>query len=547
MKPSANKLPVLSSGVFLQHSQFDTERIKKELTLQYKALGEEVATPIPTYWEDKDGILVPRQWGLQYLKTNKLEYTDATTSGMEITFQAKVPPRNKAQENFIEEIVSLFEAGEYDCVGKAPTGQGKTYMAIEIARRLGRNFLVVVDQENLLTQWVERATQLFNLTEDEIGVVRGARCDYEGKKMVIGMVQSLSQKRYPEGLYQSFGLVVYDESHTVGSQVFSRAILQFPSKRKLAVSATPHRRDEFKKTLEWNLGHVKVSANIEHRGSSVYYLESDTVYSWYANTSPKAGRYITEIAEDGARNLKLARAIKWLYESGRDTLVVSDRIDQLEALMALCYYMGVPVEDMGQYTGYRNLWKWQKDEEPKRRPKEWERGTEYTPVKFHEAEKTNPSKRLAEVLAGKKILFASFSMFTKGVDCPRLAAGIDCTPRSQAVQVQGRILRAQAGKLTPIWVTVMDTKSFRSLHQFAQRLGEYEQSNAEVFLWNPEKGVKKQDLHELRNRCRGRVNDLRPLKIVQALDGRNVLTEEVVELRQERPTRAPNFEKRNLR
>jgi hypothetical protein len=298
----------------------------------------------------------------------------------------------------------------------------------------------------------------------------------------------------------------------------------FSAEARFGISATIDRRDALQRIIHWNLGEVAVELTDKHDASYLYYLESDTVYSWYANISPKVGRILTEVSEDAVRNLKIVEAIKWLYESGRDVLVISDRIEQLENLKSMSYYMGIPEEDLGLYCGFSNRWGYEKNPTPKRRPRGYEKGTEYTPVRLARLRKKVPKAKLAAVLETAKVIFATFGMFAKGVDVKRLSGGIDCTPRSRAEQVHGRILRKLDGKYVPIWVTIRDTNSYRLDHQFLQRISEYVASSAEIYKWNPKHGVRLVDVRELKREVRDNISELKALNTITCADGNYTLT-----------------------
>jgi hypothetical protein len=205
-------------------------------------------------------------------------------------------------------------------------------------------------------------------------------------------------------------------------------------------------------------------------------------------------------------------------------LAIGERIEHLEDLMAYCYFLGVPDEEMGLVAGYQHTWKYDKDPEPKRKPKGLHPDAPYTPVKVQAVKKRIPKGVLQDRKEHKTIIFATYGMFTKGVDVPRLSAGIDCTPRSKAQQVHGRILRKLAGKLRPIWVTIRDVNSFRSEYQFSERVLEYEKSNAEIYQWLLGKGIKKRDPKELRRQAKARVADLKSQQIETSKDGRSTIT-----------------------
>lgn len=515
---------IVSRATYLPVSSVDVAAIKKTLTVKTYAMGATKPTLVTAYQEYDDYLAVPRDYGLQLIAKLGLDYEEAFSHGKPVRFPIQVTHTGEwsYQDKFVQEILECSRERS-DFIVEAATGKGKTVCALSVIQKRGRTAIVLVDQENLLKQWIAQAQKVLGLSLDRIGVVQGARCEYKGKAVVIAMIQSLSQREYEEDFYDAFGTVVVDEVHTAGAPTFSRALMMFSAAVRFGVSATVDRRDALQKILHWNLGPVAVSLTDKHDRSYVYYLESDTVYSWYANISPKVGRILLEVTEDTNRNLLLLEAISFLYDSGRDTLVISDRIEQLEELMAMAYYHGVPVEDMGLYCGFRSEWRYAKETKPKRRPYGYVPKTDYTPVSLQLVRKKNSKKSLTAVKSGAKILFATFGMFAKGVDEPRLSGGVDCTPRSKAQQVHGRILRVLDGKFIPIWVTVRDVNSYRCDYQFGQRISEYVESSAEVYEWKLDKGVRLRDERELRREVHQNVKELKDLNITTQLDGRNTL------------------------
>jgi hypothetical protein len=236
-----------------------------------------------------------------------------------------------------------------------------------------------------------------------------------------------------------------------------------------------------------------------------------------------ASRFISEIADDGRRNLLLAKAIKWLYDSGRDTLVISDRVEQLCSLKALCEVIGLPERDLGIYAKMETVWVYEKNPRPARLPDGYVKGTEYTPIRLSLVQKTKRRQDREAVKESSRVVFATYGIMSKGVDIPRLSGGIDVTPRREATQTIGRILRTAPGKLRPIWITVADTNSFRALFQLCGRIDDYTESNAEVYLWENGKGRKPINATDMQDELRDRVLLLRRSRIVTALDGNNTL------------------------
>lgn len=510
---------LVDSVVALPKRLVDADHVRHDLTVRYFRLGETEPEYVEAFSEDKAYLYVPRHYGLQLIAKLGEDIEDCMSRGAKAKFPHNVQHTGDYayQHEVVEEILRVAETHN-DFIVEAATGKGKTVMSLSVAQKLGRATLVVVDQENLMDQWVQQCRDVLKLPDSRIGRIQGDTCDYEGKSVVIAMVHSLVQRDYEDAMYDYFGTVIFDEVHGMGAPTFSEALRLFSAVVRFGVSATVDRSDALQKLLHWNLGNIAVSLTDKHDKSYLYYIESDTVYSWYANISPKAGRMLLEVSEDTTRNEKLVGVIQWMYAEGRDTLVISDRIEQLEALMSMAYYAGVPKEAMGLYTGMRTVWQYSKNPTPKQKPYGLEAGADYTPIEMVPKRKKIPKAELARVKSEARLLFATYGMFSKGVDVPRLSGGLDCTPRSKAGQTHGRILRKRDGKLVPIWVTVRDTCSYRLEFQFLQRLTDYIEDSAEIYKWRMDKGVRLEDVRELKKKVRQRVVNLKGMNIVTEED-----------------------------
>lgn len=520
---------ILAGAMKLPVEEVNCKQIESQCTYEYLPMGAPEVLRVESFFYEGDFICVPRQYGLSLCNRLHIPWEDHTSLGSAVKFP-KVPTPREYQASILDRIVTTFDT-YYDFIFRAHTGWGKTIGSLVVAARLGVTTIIIVDQENLRDQWIEVLTdpKLFGFKADDIGIVQGKKCSYQGKAVTIAMVQTLTQKDYPEEFYESFGCMVCDEVHTVGAPTFSTVLVLFPAAYRLGVSATPKRKDGLQKALDHNLGKVRVAADKKHAESSVYIIYHDTLYSWYANISPKVGRILTEVSEDGLRNLKLAEAAQWLYETGRDVILMGDRIGQLKELSCLLKYMGVEESDIGLYTGYDPKLMLAKDPRPARRPHGYERGTEYTPVKLQIVEKKIPKKRLLEVKERARIVLATYGMFAKGMDVPRLAGGVDATPRSTSEQQQGRIQRELKGKQMPIWVTIVDRNNYRLLHSFLGRASEYVKNNSRLYEWGDDGELTECEPKEFFAQAKKQIAWLKTHRIETNADGLNTLVMEPTE------------------
>ena len=137
------------------------------------------------------------------------------------------------------------------------TGAGKTVMGLWCLAALKKKTLIIVHKEFLLRQWIERIQQF--LPTARVGRIQGEILDIQDKDIVIGMLQSLSMKDYPNSIFSSFGFTLIDECHHIGAEVFSRALFKIVSPYMLGLSATMDRKDNLSKVFKMFIGPIVYS------------------------------------------------------------------------------------------------------------------------------------------------------------------------------------------------------------------------------------------------------------------------------------------------
>lgn len=122
----------------------------------------------------------------------------------------------------------------------------KTVLSVYIASKLKIKICIVVDNDNLISQWIESFLKFTDLKPEEIGLIKGKHFVVD-KPVIIATVQTLLSKIKTD-ISKNFklidnakiGLVIYDEVHnTSSSSKFSKASLLFRTKNVLGLSATP--------------------------------------------------------------------------------------------------------------------------------------------------------------------------------------------------------------------------------------------------------------------------------------------------------------------
>lgn len=434
--------------------------------------AEDGDEPVRMYRDlpDKQLIGVPRQFGRS--RWGGLAVNDLTAIGEAIEVP-RLPspdhPRVKdpaRQQQFMTDLHQGIYRHGGNFIATAPTGSGKTVCALHTIGRYGKKAIVLVHLERLMDQWIEEAQTHLGLPRERIGIVQQDRCEWQGKDIVIAMMHSLSRRRYPKEFYKSFGILIADEVHKVGSRFFSATVPQFPAKVRIGLSATPKREDGGDRVFQWHIGATRVSSDAVALPMVVEVHPHRTNRRLWGTSH---GARIKCISQDHARNELIARQIVRLYHDKRQILVVAEGIEHLQTLMGLVRLKGIPRTVIGQFTNKRFVYETVITNGKRERKK----------IKSIKSKPTY----LADVQKNATIIFATYGMITEGIDIPRLDGGIDATPRAKATQLIGRIRRPMPGKRTPIWITVLDVACPVSQRYYMKRLKDYEATGAEVITY----------------------------------------------------------------
>jgi len=389
--------------------------IKKELTLT--PIGNKDYSfnikPIRYYRETENELIIPKYYGIDKFG--------------ETPFKGKIIPKKELKmcksyslrEN--QKDITKMATDELNSVGGAiiclNTGGGKTSIALYILSQFSKKFgikpLIIVNKVPLLEQWKERIEQF--MPDCSIGIIQGQRneknCD-----ITIGMIHTIALKKGNEVNFSDFNFIIIDETHHLSSMEFSNVMFKCSGKFTLGLSATPERKDGLTKAIVWSLGKILTIANEEKRKCMVqthnfrHTIEKKYLYNGKLNMA----NAITEVCEHPQRTNDIKNIIKKIYKTPqRRILVLADRISLLKRLYNL-----LPECDRGLYIG-----KMKKD----------------------------------ELLASskKRIIFASFSIFSEGIDIPELNSLVLCSPKSDIIQVSGRIFRKEHS-ITPLIVDIID-------------------------------------------------------------------------------------------
>ena len=216
----------------------------------------------------------------------------------------------------------------------APTAFGKTVVAANLIARRGVNTLVLVHRTELLKQWQERLQTFLGVSNEVIGVIGGGAARPTGQ-IDIAVMQSLSRKSDVNPLVAHYGQVIVDECHHVGALSFDAILKKVKARFVHGLTATPIRRDGQQPIIFMQCGPLRYTA--ARPSGAPHDLEVSPRY-YQARIDVSSGSGIQEVfrllANDQGRTEAIALEIQSAYRQGRKVLVLTERTEHLNAIMA---------------------------------------------------------------------------------------------------------------------------------------------------------------------------------------------------------------------
>ncbi len=410
--------------------------LRKDLTVSPK-IQEKYAKAVqsfPIFLESPTRFYVPRHWGIkQYGPPDSSIVPEGLQLGPDAVFTGK-------PHDYQEKIISKFIENDAQGLICVPCGKGKTFMALAIALRLGRRFLVVVDKEFLMSQW---RSEIEAFTKGiRVGILQAGRVDIEADKYdcTICMIQTLASREYPEGFFDQYGFAIFDECHKLGAPHFNKAMGRIQTRYLLGLSATPTRDDGLTRVFESFLGQPVYWEKTREPDASVivravYYEHAAPEFrkvpvNWRGE--PVTARLLSHICAWAPRTERIVGIIREIVaDTRRQLIVLSERKSLLEEIeVRLAALAAAERPRVGYYIGGMK------------------------------------QEVLDSNAANCQVILATYAMASEALNIKTLNAAILATPRKKVEQSTGRILRLRPDQRTvqPLIVDIMDMHDpYRSL------------------------------------------------------------------------------------
>jgi superfamily II DNA or RNA helicase len=375
--------------------------------------------PFTIYRESPNKFYLPRYFGQDTFgdfSENKLPQGD----DIDIEFTGEL---REYQINIVNKYINFVKESGGGLLDVDP-GKGKTVMGLYIIAKLKKKTLVIVHKSFLLNQWIERIQQF--LPNARVGKIQGQIVDIEDKDIVIGMLQSLSQKEYPENLFDSFGLSIYDETHHLGAEVFSRCMMKTITNYTLGLSGTMQRKDGLTKVFKMFLGdiiHKEKTDTSEHKVivKAIHYKVNDDDFNeikYDYRGNPLYSTMISKLCNYNHRSEFILKVLHTELENNPDQQIMI-----LAHNKSLLTYLHQAIE-------HRNI----------------------ATVGYYIGGMKEADLKISE---DKKVIIATYAMASEGLDIKTLTTLIMASPKTDVCQSIGRILRTK--HTSPLVVDIIDS------------------------------------------------------------------------------------------
>lgn len=217
-----------------------------------------------------------------------------------------------------------------------------TFCALYALSKLKGKTIIVVNKIPLMNQWVQEAKNF--LPNANIGIIQGQKniADTESCDIIVIMLQSLSRIDYPDSLFKDIQILIVDECHNLGSNMFSQVLFKLTSKYTIGLSATPKRADGCEYIFKWHIGDIVYKSNEKRIGkppiirclkiNTEEYKEISIINSYTGLKQIQFTSMLSELIKIPKRNLLVVELLKNLTLQNRKILVIGDRREHLEII-----------------------------------------------------------------------------------------------------------------------------------------------------------------------------------------------------------------------
>jgi superfamily II DNA or RNA helicase len=255
-----------------------------------------------------------------------------------------------------EQIPATEELLKYDTgVLSATTAFGKTVIAAKLITERKTNTLILTHRRQLLSQWIAKLTEFLEI--DETLPVLEKKKGRKRKQSLIGQIgagksrpsgiidvaimQSLNSNSEVKEWVKNYGMVIVDECHHVPAFSFEQILKGVHAKTVYGLTATPTRQDGHHPIIFMHCGPIRYRVDARKQAAKRpfdhYVIPRLTGFRAPLEAEgkdPSIQRLYAAIAVNEPRNEQIAEDVMRCFQSGGNTLVLTERTAHVTLLTA---------------------------------------------------------------------------------------------------------------------------------------------------------------------------------------------------------------------
>jgi len=256
-------------------------------------------------------------------KLNILELTDNRYISEQHTWSFNGSLRRE-QQDVADKILQPPKL--YSGLIKADCGWGKTFLGTYLIGNFKKPTIIICHTKLLAYQWHEALLSL--IPDTEIGFIGDGKESI--KPITVAIYKSLLTRL--DKVQNMFEVLFVDEAHLCPAETFSRAVNGINAKTKIALSATPIRKDGLHVILPDYFGPNRIIAESVGKLSAAVQIVQTQVPFRVINPNRDWTRQLTKLTKNTAYLDLIAKIVNDKIAHGRCPLILSERIEMLEEL-----------------------------------------------------------------------------------------------------------------------------------------------------------------------------------------------------------------------
>jgi superfamily II DNA or RNA helicase len=258
------------------------------------------------------------------LNIESLEDKRAITEPQSWSFKGSLRPEQQSVAD------KMLQNGKlYSGLIKADCGWGKTFLGTYLIGNYKKSTLIICHTKLLAYQWLEALKDL--VEGADIGFIGDGKESI--KPITVGIYKSLLTRL--DRLQNLFEVIFVDEAHLCPAETFSRAVNGINAKVKIALSATPTRKDGLHVILPDFFGPNKIVADSVDKLSAKVQIVATKVPFTIINPNRDWTRQLTKLSKNKPYLNLIAQTAIDKIAYGRCPLILSERLEMLEELQKL--------------------------------------------------------------------------------------------------------------------------------------------------------------------------------------------------------------------